>query len=96
MDFAEVIGSVAACFNVLTFIPQVYKTWKVKSAGDISTQTFIVSSVNTSLWVAYGIMLDKPSANIYMPNAIVLVLSIAQIILKIKYDRANNKQGIAN
>jgi MtN3 and saliva related transmembrane protein len=89
MVFSEFIGFLAGFFNTITFVPQVYKTWKVKSANDVSMQMFIISTMNSSLWVTYGIMIDKPA--IYMTNIVVSVLSIIQIVLKVKYDRVDKK-----
>jgi MtN3 and saliva related transmembrane protein len=92
MDFTtDLIGILAGCFNVATFIPQVYKTWKTKSANDVSIQMFIIATMNASIWTAYGIALAKPDWKIYAPNAIVSVLSITQIILKVRYDRVSKK-----
>jgi uncharacterized protein with PQ loop repeat len=52
-------------------------------------QMFIISTMNSSLWVTYGIMIGKPA--IYMTNIVVSVLSIIQIALKVKYDRVGKK-----
>ncbi|GHT33814.1 hypothetical protein AGMMS49592_3060 [Endomicrobiia bacterium] len=89
--FMKIIGSLAGVFNVITFVPQVYKTWKMKTAEDVSMQMFVISTINASMWTFYGIALVEPDGRIYIPNALVTILSIAQIVLKVKYDRANKK-----
>ncbi|GHT45514.1 hypothetical protein AGMMS49936_02880 [Endomicrobiia bacterium] len=89
--FMKIIGSLAGIFNVITFVPQVYKTWKMKTAEGVSMQMFIISTINASMWTFYGIVLVEPDGNIYIPNAMVTALSIAQIVLKVKYDRASKK-----
>ena len=89
MVHSECVGFIAGFFNTVTFIPQVYKTWKTKSASDVSIQMFIIATTSASLWSVYGIMINKPS--VYTANTVVFLLSTAQIILKLKYDRANKK-----
>ncbi|GHT37698.1 hypothetical protein AGMMS49593_05350 [Endomicrobiia bacterium] len=86
---SDVIGSVAACLSASTFVPQVYKTWKTKSAKNVSIQMFIISIITTLLWITYGIGTNKPP--IYIANIIGFILSVTQVNLKIRYDRANKK-----
>ncbi|BAG14095.1 hypothetical protein AGMMS49573_01010 [Endomicrobiia bacterium] len=88
MTFLKILGYTAGFISMTSFIPQVYKTWKVKSAKDVSIQMFIIYSTSTFLWIVYGIKSDPVQYPICVPNTIVLFLSIAQVILKIKYDRA--------
>jgi MtN3 and saliva related transmembrane protein len=87
MDYLEYLGFAAGLFSMIAFIPQVYKTYKLKSAKGISIQTFIILSLGLILWIAYGLVVRK--APLYITNAVVLVVSSAQIILKIKYDKAD-------
>jgi MtN3 and saliva related transmembrane protein len=86
---STVIGVVAGCLSAITFVPQVYKTWKTKSAKNVSIQMFIISIVATLLWITYGIRTDKPP--IYIANIIGFILSVTQVSLKVKYDRADKK-----
>jgi MtN3 and saliva related transmembrane protein len=85
----EFIGFLAGCFSTITFVPQVYKTWKTKSAKNVSMQMFIISVITTLLWITYGITIGRSA--IYMANSIGCILSVTQIILKVKYDRADKK-----
>jgi MtN3 and saliva related transmembrane protein len=94
MDRLEFLGFVAGFLSMIAFAPQVYKTYKTKSAEGISIQTFIIYATSTILWTIYGFIFNKPA--IYITNIVVLVVSSTQIILKIKYDRADRlaqKQG---
>jgi MtN3 and saliva related transmembrane protein len=81
----EILGTSAGCFTIMAFLPQVCKTYKTKSAKGVSIHMFIIYSISILLWIAYGILLDKQV--IYIPNMIIFVLSITQIILKVRYDR---------
>ncbi|GHT58346.1 hypothetical protein AGMMS50222_00080 [Endomicrobiia bacterium] len=88
-SISGVIGTIAACLSASTFVPQVYKTWKTKSAKNVSIQMFIISAITALLWITYGIGTKKPP--IYIANIIGFILSVTQVNLKIKYDRANEK-----
>jgi MtN3 and saliva related transmembrane protein len=89
MVLSKIVGCIAAFFNAVTFVPQVCKTWKTKSASDVSIQMFIISTTNALLWSIYGIGINDPI--VYTVNTIVFFLSVIQIILKVKYDRADKK-----
>ena len=87
----KIIGYVAGIISMISFTPQVYKTWKMKSAKDVSIQMFILYTTSTLLWIIYGIISEQPA--IYAPNTVVLFLSITQVILKIKYDSEDRKKS---
>jgi MtN3 and saliva related transmembrane protein len=94
MEQLEYLGFAAGFFSMIAFIPQVYKTYKIKSAKDISIQTFVIFTISLTLWITYGLVVNKPA--IYITNIVMVVVSSSQIILKIKYDSADKfaqKQG---
>ena len=83
MNFTEVLGYTAGAITSLTFLPQVIKTWKVKSAKDISLMMFIIAAVNEVMWIAYGGLLDNWV--IILTNAIVLSMSLIMIFFKLRF-----------
>jgi MtN3 and saliva related transmembrane protein len=87
MEQLEWLGFTAGFFSMIAFIPQVYKTYKIKSAEDISIQTFVIYTISTILWTTYGFLFGKPA--IYITNIVMLIISSTQIVLKIKYDRTD-------
>jgi MtN3 and saliva related transmembrane protein len=87
MEQLEYLGFAAGFFSMIAFIPQVYKTYKIKSAKDISIQTFVIFTISLILWITYGLIINKPA--IYITNIVMVVVSSSQIVLKIKYDRTN-------
>ena len=57
MNYIDLIGYLGSFLSCITFIPQVYKTWQTKSAGDLSlTMLFIVLS-STGVWLLYAFAL---------------------------------------
>ncbi|MDR1928682.1 MAG: hypothetical protein LBQ07_01180 [Endomicrobium sp.] len=85
MNHLELLGFIAGFFGVIALIPQIYKTWKLKSAKDISIQMFIIHAISNSFWIAYGLVFSKQA--IYIANTIILTFAIIQIVLKIKYNK---------
>lgn len=82
-NIAPVIGTIAGFVSAITFLPQVIKIWKTKSAKDLSSITLLLLFLNVSLWLVYGILVaDYP---IMGTNGIVLSMIIAMIYFKWKY-----------
>lgn len=85
MAFVDVLGYTAGAVTAFTFLPQVIKTWKVRSAKDISLLMFIIAATNEVMWIGYGVL--KDDLVIILTNSIVLVMSLAMIYLKLRYNR---------
>jgi MtN3 and saliva related transmembrane protein len=85
MEFTEILGYSAGAITALTFLPQVIKTWKEKSAKDISLLMFIIAAVNEVMWIWYGALLNNWV--IILTNSIVLAMSSTMIILKLRYNK---------
>jgi MtN3 and saliva related transmembrane protein len=83
MNGVEILGYAAGFITSLTFLPQVIKTWKVKSAKDISLMMFIIAAINEVMWIAYGILLDNWV--IILTNAVVLSMSLIMIYFKLTF-----------
>ena len=77
------MGYAAGAITSLTFLPQVIKTWKEKSAKDISLLMFVIAAINEVMWIAYGALLNNWV--IILTNAIVLAMSLTMIYLKFMY-----------
>ena len=85
MNTVDFLGYAAGAITTLTFLPQVIKTWKMKSARDVSLLMFIIAAVNEVMWIAYGALLQPMNWVIILTNAIVLAMSLIMIFLKIHY-----------
>jgi len=85
----EIVGIAAGVLSCTTFLPQVFKTYKTKSANDVSFLMFLIAAVSTSLWLIYGILID--SFSLIFTNIVVVILSLVMLFLKIKYSRKNSK-----
>ena len=85
MPFTQILGYTAGAITSLTFLPQVIKTWKEKSAKDVSLLMFIVAASNEVLWIVYGIL--QNDWVIILTNVCVLAMSLVMVFLKLRYDR---------
>lgn len=86
MNGVDVLGYAAGAVTALTFLPQVVKTWKEKSARDVSLMMFIIAAINEVMWIAYGIL--KNDWVIISTNAVVLAMSSIMIYLKLRYNKS--------
>jgi MtN3 and saliva related transmembrane protein len=82
-DGILIVGYAACAVTALTFLPQVIKTWKEKSARNVSLMMFIIAATNEVLWIAYGVL--KNDMVIIVTNVIMILMAFIMISLKLKY-----------
>ena len=83
MDMIGVLGLAAGGLTTASFVPQVTKIWKTKSAEDVSLAMFIAFCVGVGLWLTYGVI--KKDWAILLTNGVTLVLGLAILVMKLKY-----------
>jgi len=81
--FVSLIGLSAGILCTLSFIPQVIKIWKDKSAKGLSLPTFLVFFLGILLWLIYGCLLGN--FPIILANSMTLVLVLIILIFKFRY-----------
>ena len=79
----DIIGYMATFFSSISFLPQVMKIWRTRSAHDISMITLVLLFSNASLWCVYGVMIDAQP--IWMTNTIVLGMILTMIYFKLRF-----------
>jgi len=79
------IGSTAAVCTTISFLPQLVRVWRRKSARDISLTMFLLFSFGVACWLIYGLGIG--SGPIAVANAVTLALALAILALKLRYDR---------
>ncbi len=85
MDGTSLLGFVAGALTTVSFWPQLWKTWKTKSSGDVSLGMLLTFSVGVLLWLLYGVLLG--AWPIIVTNLITILLTMTIVILKLRYDR---------
>jgi MtN3 and saliva related transmembrane protein len=83
MDLANIVGLVAGMLTTISFVPQVIKTWRSKSAKDLSLVMFLLYCSGMLLWTTYGFMLNELPLILW--NIITLALSLVILFFKIKF-----------
>jgi MtN3 and saliva related transmembrane protein len=83
MDLTTILGLAAGTLTTVAFLPQVFKTWRSKSAKDVSFSMLITFSVGVFLWLLYGIALQ--ALPIILANGTTLFFNIVILFLKVKY-----------
>ena len=87
MNEVDILRYVAGFVTTLTFLPQVIKTWKQRSAKDVSLWMFIIAAANEIMWIAYGALLTPANWVIIITNSVILVLSLTMIYLKLTFGK---------
>jgi MtN3 and saliva related transmembrane protein len=81
------LGIVAGLLTTLAYLPQAIKTWKSRSADDLSWSMLIILSVGIVLWLIYGVWVrDLP---IILANVVTFILTSVILVMKIRYKKVS-------
>ena len=80
---SALLGFVAGALTAFAFLPQVLKTWRSRSSGDLSLSMLAAQSAGVSLWILYGVVIN--SSPVIVSNAVTLTMCLALLVLKIRY-----------
>ena len=83
MNPIQTIGLIAGACTTVAFLPQVIKTWKSRSAKDLSLSMFSIFSLGVCLWLIYGFLVqDVP---VIAANLVTLMLASTLLVFKLRY-----------
>lgn len=83
MNGISVLGLLAASLTTISFLPQVFKTWKSRSAKDLSLGMFSIFTLGVALWLVYGIAInDLP---VILANIVTLILASTLLFFKLRW-----------
>ncbi|MBU0536676.1 MAG: hypothetical protein KKE20_06945 [Nanoarchaeota archaeon] len=80
----EIIGYLGGLFIMISFIPQVVKSYRTRSVGDLSLGMILATLLGTIFWVTYGYLIS--SMPVLIMNSIFGLIVVYQLYLKIKHD----------
>jgi MtN3 and saliva related transmembrane protein len=86
----DLIGYVAATCTTVSFLPQLIRVVRLRSARDISLGMFSIFSTGTAMWLTFGLL--SHSWPVVVSNVLTFVLSLAILLLKLRYDREAVKE----
>ncbi len=84
MSTSVMFGYFAGFLTTVSFLPQVIKTWKSRSATDLSLGMFSVFSLGVIFWLIYGFLIQE--SPIIFWNSVTLILVLAILAMKLKFD----------
>ena len=85
MDFVTSIGAIAGILIPVSFIPQLIRVFRLKSAREISVLFTIIQLLGLALWLTYGVMLGL--VPVVVCNTILAAFVIMLLVAKMKYGR---------
>ena len=80
MTLTDAVGLVAGILTTVSFVPQVVKIRRSRSARDISYTMYLCFIAGVSLWLYYGIAIG--ALPVALNNAVVLLHAVTIIVLK--------------
>ena len=83
MSYLTGLGLTAGFCTTIAFIPQVLKTWRTRSAKDLSLAMFVIYLMGILLWLLYGVLLGDIA--IMLANAATSVLAASVLYFKLRY-----------
>ena len=83
MNFIDFVGLFGAFLSGVTFFPQVYRTWKLKSAKELSLAMILIILLSNIVWLIYAF--DKQDVAIISANFFVGSCALIILYFKIKY-----------
>ncbi len=83
IDYITTLGLVAGVLTMIAYLPQLIKTWKSKSADDLSWSMLIILCTGIVLWLVYGIYIHN--LPVIAANVVTFVFATIILVLKIRY-----------
>jgi len=84
-SLVEIIGYLGGITLMISFLPQVLKSYKTKSVEDLSMNMIFFTFISTVFWLIYGYMIG--SWPIMATNGVFGLTVIFQAYLKFKYGK---------
>jgi MtN3 and saliva related transmembrane protein len=79
----EIIGAVATLLGLASIVPQLLKTWRTRSAEDLSTLWLVLALVSASFGLVYVLLLDAWAA--IFGNIAGILLTALLLYFKLKF-----------
>ncbi|MBF2052614.1 MAG: SemiSWEET transporter [Candidatus Sericytochromatia bacterium] len=77
------LGLLAGTLTTIAFVPQVLKTWRSRSAEDLSLGMFSLFTVGIALWLIYGFWIK--ALPLILTNTITLGLAATLLFFKLRF-----------
>lgn len=79
----DAVGYFAATLTTAAWVPQLVRTWRTRSADDLSPGMLAAFTLGVALWLLFG--LARGSGPVIAANAVTLVLSLGLVVLRVAF-----------
>ena len=83
MQFADIIGFLAAVLTTASFVPQAWHTFRTRDVSGISLGMYSAFTAGVALWLVYGLLLR--AWPIVIANCITLSLASSILVMKLRF-----------
>lgn len=83
MTLGEIVGFAAASLTTVSFVPQVWHTFRTKDVSGISLGMYSCFTLGVLLWLVYGLLVE--AWPVVVANAITLALAAAILVMKLRF-----------
>ena len=88
------IGTIAACFTTLAFLPQVIKVVKTRNTAGLSLLMCLMQEIGVFLWALHGYVIQDGA--LLVANCFTFILTSIILIFKISGDAQFKKENIVD
>ncbi|GGK85429.1 hypothetical protein Sme01_30120 [Sphaerisporangium melleum] len=81
-----VLGLVAGVLTTASWLPQLRRSWRTRSTGDLSWTYLVMLSVGVGLWLTYGVAVADVA--VLAANALTLAALTTLMVLKVVHHHA--------
>ena len=82
-NLATVVGAVAGVLSVAAFVPQAWRIFRRRSAGDVSLAMYLTLIAASLLWMCYAWVLG--SMPLFFTNLVIGAIAVLISLLKIRH-----------
>lgn len=83
IEIADFSGAAASVLTTFSLLPQTVKVVRTKNTTDLSLLTYISLTAGLSMWLVYGIMIDRWP--LILANSICVPLAAIILFMKIRH-----------
>lgn len=83
MQASDILGYAAATLTTVSFIPQVWRTFRTRDVSGISLRMYSIFTAGIAVWLAYGIVLKETPMMI--ANSLSLVLACSVLVMRLRF-----------
>ena len=84
-------GYAGASLTTASFVPQLVRVWRSRSAHDISAAMYTMFIAGLLLWIVYGVAIA--AWPIIVANTVTAIQALAILGMKVRFDRPRPAHG---